>query len=80
MRKSDPKLKKAIGNVLNELDSDLNVQGYAASSDVEEALSNLDEVIIALDSVIDLDQPQQEDENRKPSKGFRDLSDGDDKE
>lgn len=83
MRGSDPKLKQAIGNVLNEIDGDLTTNGYTPSSDTEDALEKLDNVIIELDSPndspidtgISTTQPEDSDDSssNQPPKGFRNL-------
>lgn len=49
MKSTNPELKKAITRVINSIDSDLDTEGYKQSSDVDEALDNLDQVLCELD-------------------------------
>ena len=44
-----PDLKKAITKVLNSIDSDLDIMGYEQSSDVDDALKELDDVLSTID-------------------------------
>lgn len=77
MRNSDPRLKAAIGNVLNQVDSDLEVEGYIPSSDVVETLEVLDKVIIELDSDFEIDSESNsptETLRNQPEAGYTDLN------
>lgn len=58
MKGSNQELKRAVTKIINAIDSDLDVEGYVQSSDVDEAFSNLDEVLIKLDEPVK--QPDDE--------------------
>lgn len=81
MRNSDPKLKAAIGKSLNAIDSDMEIEGYVPSSDVEQALEELDKVILYLDQdiPIEVDEPVSFNiSNRpQPEEGYTDKSESD---
>lgn len=74
MRASDPKLKAAIGNVLNAIDSDLEIEGYNPSSEALDALDKLDKVIIDLDSIDDKTIKHTQNITHRPYTEFKDES------
>lgn len=45
---TDPKLKRAMLNVLNEIDSDLDEYGYETTESTDEAIEHLDNVLIGV--------------------------------
>lgn len=59
MMKTTPEMKKAITKVINAIDSDLDVQGYAPGSDVDLALYELDQALIEYDE--NINNPKQDD-------------------
>lgn len=53
MRQTHPELKKAIFNVINALDTDLDNNGYTPDTIVEQAIINLDSKIIEIYEPLD---------------------------
>ncbi len=50
MKGGDPSVKKAFLKVYNAVDSDLSVESYVPSSDVDDALETLNEALITNDT------------------------------
>jgi hypothetical protein len=64
------KVRKALLNLINELDNDLNVGGYETSSDVDRALEELDKALIEVDEPEVLPPNKEEEE---VDTGYREL-------
>ena len=78
MKATNPELRKAITNVINSIDSDLDVAGYQQSSDVDTALEELDNVLILAEEDNKPDEPEDiifhSNKHETPEPGYRDLS------
>lgn len=45
-------LRVAVTNLMNAIDTDLDIQGYVQSSDVDDAINDLDKALIDFDNLI----------------------------
>jgi hypothetical protein len=75
------KVKKALLDLINEIDNDLNVGGYEQSSDVDKAVDNLDQSLIEVDMENEEEIVEKKvDEDDEVDKGYREIEDDDDDE
>lgn len=83
---TDKRIKKAVLDFMNALDNDLVIGGYKQSSEVDEAVENLDKALIEVDTEIEnkkLEEEKKEAEeevDEVEAHGFRELKLDDDED
>jgi hypothetical protein len=81
--KCEVELKKSIGNFLNTLNTDLDVGGYEPSSEMDEAVEDLNATLLKLDTTETPDEKEESDlvlTKRKTAPGetgYRDSTESD---